>query len=131
MQNTLLLTCCSDALKSMFDEGGLQSVCKHHVEDEDEETCDCSNGVQYLCLHCGDKYCSHHEKRLAEDHWRDTDHCFMLSLFDLTIWCHDCKKYYRHPTLEALPKKLINYKGWGHGFEVEYDKVTVDYGNKS
>jgi hypothetical protein len=51
-------------------------------------------------------------------HWQDTKsqdpagvgHCIAASLADLSVWCHVCSAYLRHPDIEPLTEMLEQLK---------------------
>jgi len=89
-------------------EGGLHSVC-----EENDDKIVCLSNQMYSCLQC--------EAWRLLHRYRE-EHCLAVSLFDLTIWCSECKAHFKDSSLEALEAKYKHFHGWVRGFEVEYEK---------
>jgi len=92
-------------------EGGLHSVC-----EENDDKIVCLSNQMYSCLQCEactEGACTHRYRE---------EHCLAVSLFDLTIWCSECKAHFKDSSLEALEAKYKHFHGWVRGFEVEYEK---------
>lgn len=80
----------------------------------------CPPGENWLCLQCAAVGCSryvnahgvvHYEESVKEDGGEDgAGHCIAASLADLSVWCHACQAYLRHPDLDPLIKKLEQLK---------------------
>ena len=88
-------------------------------EDGDDEGPpeSCPVGENWLCLECGKVRCSRYVNGHGLTHWEDTKtdenphgHCIAVSLADLSVWCHLCSAYLKHPTLEPLVQQLEHMK---------------------
>lgn len=76
--------------------------CSHH---------DCmSRDENWLCYHCGIVRCSRYINGHNLQHYHDTGHCIVISLQDLSVWCHECQSYLYHPTLKPLLHYLHSMK---------------------
>eukprot|EP00545_Synedropsis_sp_CCMP1620_P008085 CAMPEP_0119014876 /NCGR_PEP_ID=MMETSP1176-20130426/10435_1 /TAXON_ID=265551 /ORGANISM="Synedropsis recta cf, Strain CCMP1620" /LENGTH=210 /DNA_ID=CAMNT_0006968121 /DNA_START=19 /DNA_END=648 /DNA_ORIENTATION=- len=87
-----------------------------------EEDGSCPSAENWICLHCGVIRCSryinghgvaHYEATLEKDLAANPDgvgHCVAASLSDLSVWCHACKAYLKGPKVEAVTKKLEEFK---------------------
>lgn len=90
----------------------------------------CPSGENWVCLECGVVRCSryinghgiaHYQDSLKNDPGEDgAGHCIAASLADLSVWCHACNGYLRHPDLDPLVKKLEELK-----FETEEDATKT------
>ena len=101
-------------------EGGLHSLCQ-----ENDDTIVCLSNQMYSCLQCEactEGACTHRYRE---------EHCLAVSLFDLTIWCSECKAHFKDSSLEALGAKYKHFHGWVRGFEVEYEKGVDTQGTMS
>jgi len=91
-----------------------------HAKSEVSEDGKCPPGENWVCLQCGVVRCSryvnghgviHYQESLKEDPGPDgAGHCIAASLADLSVWCHACSAYLRHPDLDPLVKKLEQLK---------------------
>jgi hypothetical protein len=107
-QNPMLAPCCHHhSLKKKPPSGGLKG------EDATSDNGTCPMGENWLCLECGDVYCSRYVNGHGLQHWKDTastqggdGHCIAVSLADLSVWCHVCSSYLRHERLTPLLKRL-------------------------
>jgi NAD-dependent deacetylase sirtuin 2 len=88
-------------------------------EDVDDEGPpeSCPIGENWLCLECGSVRCSRYVNGHGLHHWEDTKtdenpygHCIAVSLADLSVWCHLCSAYLKHPTLQPLVQQLEQMK---------------------
>jgi hypothetical protein len=70
----------------------------------------CPKGENWLCLSCGDVYCSRYVNAHGLRHWEETGHCVMVSLADISVWCHACAAYVLHNKLEPIVKRLQEIK---------------------
>lgn len=78
----------------------------------------CPEGENWLCLDCGVIRCSRYVNGHGLVHWQETrkddpagvGHCIAASLADLSVWCHICGAYLRHPEIEPLTKMLEQLK---------------------
>lgn len=61
----------------------------------------------WICLSCRMPICSRFVQGHAEEHWIDTmmysggteQHCLVLSISDLSVWCYACSTYVKHDCL--------------------------------
>jgi hypothetical protein len=139
---------------SMISQDVLQRPCEYHdggystsvsaaakarqKEDVDQITGQCPGGENWLCLTCGNIYCSRYVNGHGLRHWEDTrattsptstdatdmcnndrpepvmtGHCVMVSLADLSVWCHVCGAYlvtHKNTTLESITKRIESIK---------------------
>mmetsp|Transcript_8016 Transcript_8016/g.12243 ORF Transcript_8016/g.12243 Transcript_8016/m.12243 type:complete len:559 (+) Transcript_8016:400-2076(+) len=89
----------------------------------------CPPGENWVCLHCGAVRCSryvnshsmvHYDETKARDEDGDgAGHCIVASLGDLSVWCHECNAYLRHPRLDPLIEKLEQLKFGDEGETTE------------
>jgi hypothetical protein len=89
-----------------------------HLKSDVEEDGSCPQGENWLCLECGVIRCSRYVNGHGLAHWEDTKsgdpagvgHCVAVSLADLSVWCHICSAYLRHPSLRPLTNMLEQLK---------------------
>ena len=90
---------------------------KSEVEQHDDGSCPSTEN--WLCLQCGVVRCSRYANAHGVAHWEATQqenddnagHCVAVSLTDLSVWCHVCQAYLRHPTiLQPLLQRLEQLK---------------------
>jgi len=86
----------------------------------------CPSGENWVCLTCGDTFCSRYVNKHCLAHWQATKkvangvltvaeaasgmealgHHVSLSLSDLSVWCYECSAYVEHdrllPHIEAM-----------------------------
>jgi Zn-finger in ubiquitin-hydrolases and other protein len=83
-------------------------------------------GENWMCLRCGDVYCSRYVNGHGLCHWEETaaaaaasttndernksGHCVMVSLTDLSVWCNVCGAYLVHDSLKPIVKQLQQIK---------------------
>lgn len=117
-------------------------------DDVDATTGICPMGENWMCLTCGDVYCSRYVNGHGIQHWQDSciikgggeekecqrndddddddrgsrgcsnnnnnndehGHCVMVSLADLSVWCHRCAAYLRHESLKPILRRLEEIK---------------------
>ena len=70
----------------------------------------CPKGENWVCLACGDVFCSRYVNAHGLAHYEETGHCVMVSLADLSVWCHVCGAYLVHNKLEPIIKRLQKVK---------------------
>jgi uncharacterized UBP type Zn finger protein len=88
------------------------------LKSDMEEDGSCPPGENWLCLDCGAIRCSRYVNGHGLVHWQDTKsqdpagvgHCIAASLADLSVWCHVCSAYLRHPDIEPLTEMLEQLK---------------------
>lgn len=85
-------------------------------KESNELTGECPSTENWLCLHCGAVRCSRYVNGHNLFHWEGTKsmmkdeeskrsndhndgHCLVLSLTDLSVWCHACCAYINNPRL--------------------------------
>lgn len=74
--------------------------------DDDNDDAKCNSTENWLCLHCGSVDCSRYFAGHGMQHWEETKasakgehehtkdgHCIVVSLTDLSFWCHCCQCY--------------------------------------
>lgn len=90
----------------------------------------CPKGENWLCLTCGQVFCSRYVNGHGLQHWKDTvsssegpappltstsddaataaseGHCVAVSLADLSVWCHVCGAYLVHD--ETILKPIVS-----------------------
>ena len=96
----------------------------------------CPSEENWVCLQCGVVRCSryvnghgiiHYEDSLRDDPGPDgAGHCIAASLADLSVWCHACSAYLRHPHLDPLIKKLEQLKFADDVEEKEEEEETIE-----
>jgi len=64
----------------------------------------------WLCLNCGETFCSRYVKGDAKQHFKDSAHSVAISFSDLSIWCYDCDDYITHPLLTGIIQQLQKAK---------------------
>jgi len=80
----------------------------------------------YACLQCGT--C---QEGKPYTHYYESGHYLAVNLFDLSVWCSECKAHFKDPSLETLGGKYKHLKGWSECFQVEYEKGTAPDGSQS
>jgi hypothetical protein len=129
-----------DAKPSVAPAAPIQTVGRPK-DDVDATTGMCPMGENWMCLHCGDVYCSRYVNGHGIQHWEETrangnvnnysisstttsqthlslssssssssGHCVMVSLADLSVWCHVCSAYLVHDTLQPILRRLEQIK---------------------
>lgn len=68
-----------------------------------------SQKENWMCLSCGDIFCSRYVEGHCEDHWMShlevsgseskATHSLCLSFTDLNVWCYVCGAYIKDPTI--------------------------------
>ncbi|KAG7373204.1 ankyrin repeat domain protein [Nitzschia inconspicua] len=87
-------------------------------DDIDESTGVCPMGENWMCLTCGDVYCSRYVNGHGLCHWKETavtasdnnGHCVLVSLTDLSVWCNVCGAYLVHQSLQPVVQRLQQIK---------------------
>lgn len=91
---------------------------------EEAKVSSCPMGENWLCLECGNIYCSRYINGHGLEHWKETTktnnnnnngrtgdgHCVAVSLADLSVWCHICNAYVRNEKLTPLLQELERIK---------------------
>jgi ADP-ribosylglycohydrolase len=67
-------------------------------------------GESWLCLHCGNVFCSRYVNGHALKHHQETSHSVACSFADLSFWCYSCDSYITHSTLWPLFSSLHEIK---------------------
>eukprot|EP01125_Pyxidicula_operculata_P015677 TRINITY_DN5346_c0_g1_i1.p1 TRINITY_DN5346_c0_g1~~TRINITY_DN5346_c0_g1_i1.p1 ORF type:complete len:529 (-),score=90.75 TRINITY_DN5346_c0_g1_i1:196-1782(-) len=63
----------------------------------------CSDGSEnWICLTCGETYCSRYVKGHCKEHFEETKHIVVLSFSDLSVWCYQCGDYIKDPFLTTM-----------------------------
>jgi len=63
----------------------------------------CSDQTEnWMCLSCGDTFCSRYVNKHAKIHFSDSGHSIAISFSDLSIWCYDCSDYITHQNLQSI-----------------------------
>ena len=74
----------------------------------------CPKGENWWCLKCGGIYCSRYVNGHGVLHYEhNPEHCVMVGLADLSVWCHKCGAYletHHNERLSAMLKKLQDIK---------------------
>jgi len=60
----------------------------------------------WMCLMCGNTYCSRYVSGHAKEHFKTSGHCVAISFSDLSIWCYSCKDYIIHDNLKSIVQTL-------------------------
>jgi hypothetical protein len=60
----------------------------------------------WLCLTCGDTFCSRFVQGHAKVHYKESGHDIVLSFSDLSLWCYQCDEYITHENLQGIVKTL-------------------------
>lgn len=97
--------------------GGL----KDDTEYTEQGKATCPKGENWWCLKCGGVYCSryvnghgvmHYEEKKKESNPNE-EHCVMVGLADLSVWCHVCGAYletHHNKQLSSILKQLQRIK---------------------
>jgi len=64
----------------------------------------------WLCLTCGEIFCSRYINGHAKQHFKDSGHCVDISFSDISIWCYSCNDYITHQNLEGISQILSQTK---------------------
>lgn len=103
-------------------EGGTckQAAPARLKDDIDESTGVCPAGENWMCLTCGDVYCSRYVNGHGLCHWEETaathddkhtnGHCVLVSFTDLSVWCNACGAYLVHKSLQPVTQRLQEIK---------------------
>jgi len=78
--------------------------------DDDDNNESCPLGENWLCLECGVVRCSRYINGHGLSHYQGTKHCLMVSLADLSVWCHDCQAYIQNDLLNPMLAQLEHQK---------------------
>jgi hypothetical protein len=81
----------------------------------------CPRGENWWCLKCGGIYCSRYVNGHGVKHYYDQqhqhqkkeEHCVMIGLADLSVWCHSCGSYletHHNKRLSSILQKLQDIK---------------------
>ena len=106
----------SEEFMKTISEGGL------NTKDDDIVSLE---KPMYACLQCG--IC---QEGKPYTHYYESGHYLAVNLFDLSVWCSECKAYFKDPSLETLGGKYKHFKGWSECFQVEYEKGTAPDGSQ-
>jgi len=60
----------------------------------------------WMCLTCGNTYCSRYVAGHAKEHFKTSGHCAAISFSDLSLWCYSCKDYITHENLNSIVQTL-------------------------
>jgi len=60
----------------------------------------------WICLTCGDTFCSRFVQGHAMVHYKETGHAITLSFSDLSLWCYLCEEYITHENLQGIVQTL-------------------------
>jgi uncharacterized UBP type Zn finger protein len=74
-----------------FKKLDFKSQC-HNCEEKQEN---------WICLECGQFYCSRYVSGHMAEHNESTKHGICLSMMDLSFWCYDCDSYIVSPVLNS------------------------------
>jgi hypothetical protein len=69
----------------------------------------CPVGENWWCLRCGGIYCSRYVNGHGVQHYnerKEAEHCVMIGLADLSVWCHKCGAYLQTQHNEKLSSIL-------------------------
>lgn len=80
--------------------GGFKDDIKYSSSSENNKAT-CPRGENWWCLKCGGIYCSRyvnghgvkHYYEQQHQHQKEEEHCVMIGLADLSVWCHSCGSY--------------------------------------
>ncbi|GKY90980.1 hypothetical protein MPSEU_000070800 [Mayamaea pseudoterrestris] len=91
-----------------------------------DESGACPPGENWLCLSCACVRCSRYVNGHSLDHWKETKreqlssnddaasgHALVVSLADLSVWCHECQRYlvtHDNPKLQPIVQRLEELK---------------------
>jgi len=64
----------------------------------------------WMCLNCGETFCSRYVKGDAKQHFKDSGHTVAISFSDISIWCYSCDDYITHPLLTGIIQQLQKAK---------------------
>jgi len=64
----------------------------------------------WMCLTCGNTFCSRYVKGHAAVHSQETGHAVALSFSDLSIWCYSCDDYIIHEHLQGIIQTVSSVK---------------------
>jgi len=76
----------------------------------------CPVGENWWCLRCGGIYCSRYVNGHGLKHYnerKEAEHCVMIGLADLSVWCHKCGAYlqtHHNEKLSSILKRLQDIK---------------------
>ncbi len=97
--------------------GGLKDDTEYSVQGKPT----CPQGENWWCLKCGGVYCSryvnghgvkHYEEQQNQDN-PNKEHCVMIGLADLSVWCHVCGAYletHHNKRLSSILQRLQDIK---------------------
>jgi len=60
----------------------------------------------WLCMSCGNTYCSRYINGDAKKHFKECGHAVSISFSDLSIWCYSCNDYITHENLKSFVDTL-------------------------
>jgi len=69
------------------------------------KTCN-DKSENWMCLTCGNTYCSRYVQGHARQHFEDSHHPVAISFSDLSIWCYSCDDYITHQNLKGITQTL-------------------------
>ncbi|GKY93614.1 hypothetical protein MPSEU_000328800 [Mayamaea pseudoterrestris] len=92
-----------------------------------DESGACPPGENWLCLSCACVRCSRYVNGHSLDHWKETKseqlssnddkavsgHALVVSLADLSVWCHECQRYvvsHENSKLKPIVQRLEELK---------------------
>ena len=74
----------------------------------------CPKGENWWCLKCGGIYCSRYVNGHGVQHYKQhPEHCVMVGLADLSVWCHKCGSYletHHNQRLSSMLQRLQDIK---------------------
>jgi len=87
-------------IASVLNQKFAQNTC-HTCQDQSEN---------WLCLNCGETFCSRYVNGDAKKHFKDSEHSVAISFSDISIWCYSCDDYITHPLLTGIIQQLQKAK---------------------
>jgi hypothetical protein len=64
----------------------------------------------WICLTCGEIYCSRYVKNHMVSHYEKKKHPMVLSFSDISVWCYECDAYVHNELLSEAKMFAYNSK---------------------
>lgn len=94
--------------------GGFKDDLEYSASESGVNKPTCHKGENWWCLHCGGIYCSRYVNGHGVKHYESrSEHCVMIGLADLSVWCHKCGAYLEtqhNRRLTSILKRLQDIK---------------------
>jgi len=85
-------------------------------------------GENWVCLVCGEIYCSRYVSGHMLEHNQKTGHALVVSFSDFSCWCYECDSYIKHHSILPLLTYLHKDK---FGFVPQNSTNNVSHSNHS